>query len=132
MLNPMSMIPARAMANTGPSPKVVTEKTRIKLRGPCTLLKIRPVIANVPIAEIISPRRRRVSIFIRPAIRRVNRLEVIKEAFSQAEQTVNGVELSELECSIEINGKGQIGILGTGGEAGAKGAIKLKFTKKDD
>ncbi len=58
-------------------------------------------------------------------------LEVIKEAFNQAEKTENGIELSELECSIEINGKGQIGILGTGGEAGAKGAIKLKFTKKD-
>ncbi|MGB5769731.1 MAG: hypothetical protein WBM32_07665 [Crocosphaera sp.] len=58
-------------------------------------------------------------------------LEVIKEAFSQAANTADGIELSELECSIEINGKGQIGILGTGGEAGAKGAIKLKFTKKD-
>ena len=58
-------------------------------------------------------------------------LEVIKEAFTQAENTAKGIELSELECSIEINGKGQIGILGTGGEAGAKGAIKLKFTKKD-
>jgi hypothetical protein len=58
-------------------------------------------------------------------------LEVIKEAFNQAQNTADGIELSELECSIEINGKGQIGILGTGGEAGAKGAIKLKFTRKD-
>ena len=58
-------------------------------------------------------------------------LDVIQEAFSQAENTVNGIELSELECSIEINGKGQIGILGTGGEAGAKGAIKLKFIRKN-
>lgn len=58
-------------------------------------------------------------------------LEVIKEAFTQAKNTADGIELSELECSIEINGKGQIGILGTGGEAGAKGAIKLKFSKKD-
>ncbi len=58
-------------------------------------------------------------------------LDVIQEAFSRAENTVNGIELSELECSIEINGKGQIGILGTGGEAGAKGAIKLKFVRKN-
>ncbi|MDJ0580556.1 MAG: hypothetical protein AB4060_05995 [Crocosphaera sp.] len=58
-------------------------------------------------------------------------LEVIQDAFSQAENTTIGIELSELECSIEINGKGQIGILGTGGEAGAKGAIKLKFIRKN-
>ncbi|MEA5535000.1 hypothetical protein [Crocosphaera sp. XPORK-15E] len=58
-------------------------------------------------------------------------LEVIKDAFTQAENASEGIQLSELECSIEISGKGQIGILGTGGEAGAKGAIKLKFTRKN-
>lgn len=66
-------------------------------------------------------------------------LEVMTEAFNQAENVTNqpenaekGIRLSELECSIEINGKGQIGLFGIGGgEAGAKGAIKLKFTRKD-
>lgn len=66
-------------------------------------------------------------------------LEVMTDAFNQAENATNqpenldkGIRLTELECSIEINGKGQVGLFGIGGgEAGAKGAIKLKFTRKN-
>ena len=57
-------------------------------------------------------------------------LEVMQEVFAQANQPIElGMQLDELELSVEINGKGQVSLLGTGGEAGAKGAIKLKFKR---
>ncbi len=59
-------------------------------------------------------------------------LDVVEEAFEKAEKPKSGMRLDELELSVEINGKGQVSLLGTGGEAGAKGAIKLKFKRKDD
>lgn len=58
-------------------------------------------------------------------------LEAMEEAFEQAEQPRSGMSLEEIELSVEINGKGQVSLFGTGGEAGAKGAIKLKFKRKD-
>lgn len=59
-------------------------------------------------------------------------LEVVEEAFEQAEKpTQSKFVLDELELSVEINAKGQVSLLGTGGEAGGKGAIKLKFKRKD-
>ncbi|MGL5058660.1 MAG: Pepco domain-containing protein [Microcoleus sp.] len=39
------------------------------------------------------------------------------------------MELDEIELSVEINGQGQISILGNGAAAGGKGAIKLKFKR---
>ena len=60
-------------------------------------------------------------------------LEVIEEAFAQANKPINlGMQLDELELSVEINGKGQVSLLGTGGEAGAKGAITLKFKRTNN
>ncbi|MGK7898976.1 MAG: hypothetical protein AB4372_36520 [Xenococcus sp. (in: cyanobacteria)] len=58
-------------------------------------------------------------------------LEVLEETFDQAEQTSSQMQLSEVELTVEINGKGQVGLLGTGGEVGGKGAIKLKFTRNN-
>ena len=59
-------------------------------------------------------------------------LEVIQEVFAQANKPIElGMQLDELELSVEINGKGQVSLLGTGGEAGAKGAIKLKFKRSN-
>ncbi|MGK7875068.1 MAG: hypothetical protein AB4426_17750 [Xenococcaceae cyanobacterium] len=58
-------------------------------------------------------------------------LEVVEEAFDQAEKPSSKIQLDELELSVEINGKGKVSLLGTGGEAGASGAIKLKFKRKD-
>jgi hypothetical protein len=60
-------------------------------------------------------------------------LEVIQEVFAQANKPIElGMQLDELELSVEINGKGQVSLLGTGGEAGAKGAIKLKFKRNNN
>jgi hypothetical protein len=38
-----------------------------------------------------------------------------------------GMELDEIELSVEINGEGQLSLLGSGGKVGGKGAMTLKF-----
>jgi hypothetical protein len=58
-------------------------------------------------------------------------LEVIEEALEKAEKPKSGMVLDEVELSVEVNGKGQVSLFGTGGEAGGKGAIKFKFKRKD-
>jgi hypothetical protein len=58
-------------------------------------------------------------------------LTVMQEVFDRAEKPLSKMQLDELELSVEINGEGQVILLGTGGKAGAKGAIKLKFKRKD-
>ena len=60
-------------------------------------------------------------------------LEVIEEAIDQADKPkpASKFQLDELELSVEVNGKGKLCLWGTGGELGGKGAIKLKFKRKD-
>jgi hypothetical protein len=56
--------------------------------------------------------------------------------FDQAERQVEQqqperrLHLEEIELTVEVNAEGQLGILGSGGKAGGKGGIKLKFTRK--
>ena len=57
-------------------------------------------------------------------------LEVVEEAFDQAEKPKSKMQLDEIELSVEINAEGQVNLLGNGGKAGTKGAIKLKFKRK--
>jgi hypothetical protein len=38
-----------------------------------------------------------------------------------------GMELDEIELAVEINGEGQLSLLGSGGKVRGKGAMKLKF-----
>ncbi|MDJ0713856.1 MAG: hypothetical protein QNJ54_06520 [Prochloraceae cyanobacterium] len=57
-------------------------------------------------------------------------LEVVEEAFDRTDKPKSKIELDELELSVEINGSGQVSLFGTGGQAGAKGGIKLKFKRK--
>ncbi|NEQ38367.1 MAG: hypothetical protein F6K40_19695 [Okeania sp. SIO3I5] len=58
-------------------------------------------------------------------------LKVIEDVFDQTEQETSNVKLKEIELSVEINGEGQINLLGIGGKAGSKGAIKLKLVRKE-
>ena len=58
-------------------------------------------------------------------------IEVIEGAVDRAEQSQRKMQLDELELTVEINGEGQVSLLGTGGKVGTKGAIKLKFKRKD-
>ncbi len=58
-------------------------------------------------------------------------LRMTSRIFNQAEQqkSQSGLQLEEIELAVEINGSGQVKLVGTGGTAGAKGAIKLKFKR---
>jgi hypothetical protein len=51
---------------------------------------------------------------------------VIREAKHNAGD-LGGMELDEIELMVEINGEGQLSLLGNGGKAGGKGAMTLKF-----
>lgn len=57
-----------------------------------------------------------------------NLLEVVQYVFNQS-ISKSTLALDEVELSVEINSEGQISILGTGGRAGGRGAIKLLFKR---
>ena len=59
-------------------------------------------------------------------------LEVVEETFEKAEKPSSRMRLEELELAVEINAEAEVSLLGNGGKAGAKGAIILKFKRKDD
>lgn len=54
---------------------------------------------------------------------------VLSNAKQQAGE-VAGMELDEVEISVEINGQGQVSLMGIGGQAGASGAMILRFKRK--
>ncbi len=61
-------------------------------------------------------------------------LKSVSRIFHQAEQETqknSGMQLEEIELSVEISGEGEIKLMGTGGKAASKGAIKLKFKRAE-
>lgn len=61
-------------------------------------------------------------------------LAVVGGIFQQAETEMeqrSGMQLDEVELSVEINGEGEVKLLGSGGKAAAKGAITLKFKRTE-
>jgi hypothetical protein len=61
-------------------------------------------------------------------------LQIVSGVFSRAEKQVNpqsGLKLDEIEVSVEINGEGEVKLLGTGGKVGTKGGITLRFKRTD-
>ncbi|MFK8185488.1 MAG: hypothetical protein AB8B99_19095 [Phormidesmis sp.] len=48
---------------------------------------------------------------------------------SGAKKSANGMQLEEITLSVQVNAKGELGILGTGGELGGSGGITLKFAR---
>ncbi|MBE9041043.1 hypothetical protein IQ235_09655 [Oscillatoriales cyanobacterium LEGE 11467] len=42
----------------------------------------------------------------------------------------SGMQLEEIELSVEIDGRGKVSLVGSGLEMGSKGAVKLKFKRK--
>lgn len=59
-------------------------------------------------------------------------LKSVCQIFQQAEQQTiqySRIHLDEIELSVEISSEGEIKLMGTGGKASSKGAIKLKFTR---
>jgi hypothetical protein len=66
-------------------------------------------------------------------------LLVVDKVFTRAEQETqakpgkkSGIQLDEIELSVEINGEGQVKLLGNGVKAGGKGGIKLTFRRKPE
>jgi hypothetical protein len=66
-------------------------------------------------------------------------LLVVDKVFTRAEQETqvksgkkSGIQLDEIELTVEINGEGQVKLLGNGVKAGGKGGIKLTFKRKPD
>lgn len=53
---------------------------------------------------------------------------VIQNAQTRAAELGN-MELEEIELSVEVNGEGQLSLLGSGGKVGGSGAMTLRFKK---
>ncbi|MDF5708015.1 MAG: hypothetical protein PUP90_10135 [Nostoc sp. S4] len=62
-------------------------------------------------------------------------LKLVTNLFSQAEQQAKinsaGMQLDEIELSVEISAEGEVKLIGNGAKAGSKGAIKLKFKRQE-
>ncbi|NEQ70370.1 MAG: hypothetical protein F6K21_33735 [Symploca sp. SIO2D2] len=61
-------------------------------------------------------------------------LQSVGGLFNRAQKQVNqqsGFKLDEIQLSVEISGEGEVKLLGTGGKAGTKGAITLKFKRAE-
>lgn len=59
-------------------------------------------------------------------------LSAVSRLFYRAEQQAEkkpGMQLDEIEISVEISGEGEVKLIGTGGKAAGKGAIKIKFKR---
>ena len=54
-----------------------------------------------------------------------------QDAAEPSDQTTSGkgLQLEEITLSVQVNAKGELGILGTGGELGGSGGITMKFTR---
>ncbi len=58
-------------------------------------------------------------------------LQAMREMLDEADQPDSKLQLNEVELSVEVNGEGQISLLGIGGgKAGGKGAMTFKFKRK--
>ncbi len=61
-------------------------------------------------------------------------LQAVGRLFKNAENQAkvnSGMQLSEIELSVEISGEGQVQLIGNGAKAGGKGAIKLTFKRQE-
>ncbi|MGB3651282.1 MAG: hypothetical protein WBA41_08730 [Rivularia sp. (in: cyanobacteria)] len=58
-------------------------------------------------------------------------MQAMREMLDEAEEPNSKMQLDEVELSVEINGEGQISLLGIGGgKAGGKGAMTFKFKRR--
>ena len=55
----------------------------------------------------------------------------MREILDEADPPNSQMRLEEVELSVEVNGEGKVSLLGIGGKAGGKGAMTLKFKRKD-
>ena len=59
----------------------------------------------------------------------INELFDSGEISTSPEHDLSGLQLEEVTLTVQVNAKGEIGILGSGGEIGGSGGIHLKFVK---
>ena len=58
-------------------------------------------------------------------------MQAMREMLDEAEEPNSKIQLDEVELSVEINGEGQISLLGIGGgKAGGKGAMTFRFKRR--
>ncbi|MBD1832621.1 hypothetical protein H6F61_07900 [Cyanobacteria bacterium FACHB-472] len=59
-------------------------------------------------------------------------MNTVDQLFSHTEQQANMqfTQLDEVELSVEVNGEGQVSLLGSGTKVGGKSAITLKFKRR--
>ena len=53
---------------------------------------------------------------------------IVNDLFEQAAPRP-GLQLNEVELSVEINAEGKVSLIGSGGKFGSKGGITLKFVR---
>ncbi|MGC1310290.1 MAG: hypothetical protein WA885_23930 [Phormidesmis sp.] len=53
---------------------------------------------------------------------------IVNDLFDDA-STRTGLQLNEVELSVEINAEGKVSLIGNGGKLGSKGGITLKFVR---
>lgn len=90
-----------------------------KLRSPEEVQKL--PIATLRLADI----EEKMSAFLR----------MMSQVFRQAEQETHktaGMSLEEIELSLEIGAEGEVRLIGSGAKTSGKGAIKLKFKRKQE
>ena len=61
-------------------------------------------------------------------------VRIIGRVFADAQKQIDplaGLQLDEIKLAVEISGKGEIKLLGTGIETSGKGAIELKFKRAE-
>jgi len=102
---------------------IVTDDTG---RDPDTQRSYREGAQERSIQVSVSELERKMSQFLQS----VNRL--FRQAEEQQMTHSSGVQLDEIQLSIEISGEGEIKLVGTGGKAGGKGAIMLKFKRLEN
>ena len=56
-------------------------------------------------------------------------IAIVNDLFDDA-STRTGLQLDEVELSVEINAEGNVSLLGTGGKLGSKGGMTLKFVRQ--
>jgi len=58
-------------------------------------------------------------------------IQAMRQMLDEAESPNSKMQLDEVELSVEINGEGNIGLMGIGGaKAGGKGGMTFKFKRK--
>jgi hypothetical protein len=56
---------------------------------------------------------------------------VMGDVLTYAQQQQSEMQLDEIELSVEVSSEGEVSLFGTGGKVGGKGAMVLKFKRKE-